>query len=76
MNAESSRSHAIVTLTMEQRAKVSSTQKIPADLRFLRSKLNLVDLAGSERVKDTGASGAALCSRSFIPKAMHLVHAL
>ncbi|GAX81091.1 hypothetical protein CEUSTIGMA_g8525.t1 [Chlamydomonas eustigma] len=57
MNSESSRSHAIVTLTMEQRAKISSAQKIPADLRFLRSKLNLVDLAGSERVKDTGASG-------------------
>lgn len=58
MNSESSRSHAIVTLVMEQRVKASLVYTIPADLRFLRSKLHLVDLAGSERIKDTGSTGA------------------
>lgn len=57
MNAQSSRSHAVVTLTLEQRAKPSALKSLPNDLRFLRSKLRLVDLAGSERQKDTGATG-------------------
>lgn len=57
MNSESSRSHAIVTLVLEQRAKPDLAKSIPQDLRFLRSKLHLVDLAGSERQKDTGATG-------------------
>lgn len=57
MNSESSRSHAIVTLVLEQRAKPSMQDQVPEELRFLRSKLHLVDLAGSERVKDTGATG-------------------
>ena len=57
MNSESSRSHAIVSLTLEQRAKLTLAKKVPEDLRFLRSKLHLVDLAGSERAKETGASG-------------------
>jgi len=57
MNEQSSRSHAIVTLTMEQRARPGA-KGIPPELHFLRSRMNLVDLAGSERQKDTGAEGA------------------
>jgi len=34
------------------------TPQVPAELHFLRSKLQLVDLAGSERVKGTGTEGA------------------
>ena len=60
MNSESSRSHAIVSLTLEQRAKLSIAKRIPEDLRFLRSKLHLVDLAGSERAKGTQASGRSV----------------
>lgn len=53
MNAQSSRSHAICTLTMEQFAIMNGER---SDVRF--SKFHLVDLAGSERVKRTNAKGA------------------
>lgn len=42
MNAESSRSHSVFTLTITQKDTVSNSEKI--------GKLNLVDLAGSEKV--------------------------
>jgi hypothetical protein len=48
MNAESSRSHVVMTLVVDQRR---------ADGSKLVAKLNLVDLAGSENVKQTGAVG-------------------
>jgi hypothetical protein len=57
MNSESSRSHAIITLLMEQRVRPEYAHKVPKEVKFLRSKFNLVDLAGSERAKDTQASG-------------------
>lgn len=52
MNAQSSRSHAICTLTMEQYDAVAEG----VEARF--SKFHLVDLAGSERAKRTNAQGA------------------
>jgi len=52
MNAESSRSHAICTLSMIMKAE-SETEEI-------RAKLTLVDLAGSERIKRTGAEGSRM----------------
>ena len=48
MNHQSSRSHAIFTLTLRQTR--NSTQLV--------SKLHFVDLAGSERLKRTGAEGS------------------
>lgn len=57
MNSESSRSHAVITLSLEQRVKRTAAAHVPKELHFLRSKLHLVDLAGSERVRDTGATG-------------------
>ncbi|KAF7659331.1 hypothetical protein LDENG_00299450 [Lucifuga dentata] len=53
MNAASSRSHAIFTITLEQRR---GTDKIDS----IVSKLHLVDLAGSERQKKTKAEGDRL----------------
>ncbi|KAJ8412438.1 hypothetical protein AAFF_G00127740 [Aldrovandia affinis] len=53
MNAASSRSHAIFTITLEQRANGDR-----GDLMV--SKLHLVDLAGSERQKKTKAEGERL----------------
>ncbi|DBA04976.1 TPA: hypothetical protein N0F65_006978 [Lagenidium giganteum] len=53
MNAHSSRSHAICTLTMEQYDKQGADGM---EARF--SKFHLVDLAGSERAKRTNAEGA------------------
>lgn len=57
MNEASSRSHAVLTLTLEQRAKPAALRSVPQELRFLRSKMHMVDLAGSERQKETGATG-------------------
>ncbi|XP_061104579.1 kinesin family member 4 [Conger conger] len=53
MNAASSRSHAIFTITLEQRAS-------PDRADSMVSKLHLVDLAGSERQKKTKAEGERL----------------
>ncbi|RLN10409.1 hypothetical protein BBJ28_00021571 [Nothophytophthora sp. Chile5] len=56
MNAQSSRSHAICTLTMEQREVAVAEDGGGTETRL--SKFHLVDLAGSERVKRTNAQGA------------------
>lgn len=52
MNANSSRSHSIFTITVEVCEK-----GIDGDDHIRVGKLNLVDLAGSERQSKTGASG-------------------
>jgi hypothetical protein len=54
MNAGSSRSHAVYTITLNQR--ISSTD-CEDDTNIMTSKLTFVDLAGSERLKRTGAEG-------------------
>lgn len=53
MNSQSSRSHAIFTISIEQRKKNDMNSNF-------RSKLHLVDLAGSERQKKTKAEGDRL----------------
>uniref|UniRef100_A0A7N8WQA5 Kinesin-like protein n=1 Tax=Mastacembelus armatus TaxID=205130 RepID=A0A7N8WQA5_9TELE len=53
MNAASSRSHAIFTVTLEQRKTIDKIDSVV-------SKLHLVDLAGSERQKKTKAEGDRL----------------
>ena len=60
MNATSSRSHMIVTLTIEHSKSSSSSSNANDEVGItnLTSKLTLVDLAGSERLKRTGATGA------------------
>jgi hypothetical protein len=70
MNARSSRSHAVFSLTLEQRRTVvveetedgeGGEDKVDgADLSYLCAKMLLVDLAGSERAKRTQATGARL----------------
>ncbi|KAM4821268.1 kinesin-like protein KIF15 [Thomomys bottae] len=54
MNRESSRSHAVFTITIESMEKINETVNIRTSL------LNLVDLAGSERQRDTHAEGMRL----------------
>lgn len=55
MNEGSSRSHSILTITVE-----SSTKGEKGDVHYKSGKLNLVDLAGSERQRKTEASGERL----------------
>jgi len=51
MNAESSRSHSILTVCVETLSKIDGQEHVRS------ARLNLVDLAGSERVAKTGAEG-------------------
>ena len=59
MNNQSSRSHAILTVSL---SITKSLELEPGEHTrvTLLSKLNIVDLAGSERIKKTGASGDTL----------------
>lgn len=54
-----SRSHAIFTITMEQKKIAHSNEANNDEFGddILCAKLHLVDLAGSERAKRTGADG-------------------
>lgn len=55
MNATSSRSHSIFTITVE-----ASEEDESGEQRIRAGKLHLVDLAGSERQSKTGATGDRL----------------
>lgn len=61
MNAQSSRSHSIFTITIE-----SSTPGPDGKPKIKAGKLHLVDLAGSERQSKTGATGARLAEGAAI----------
>lgn len=65
MNKESSRSHAVFTLTIESQTVSACGLKSTRSSQF-----NLVDLAGSERQKDTGATGQRLTEACNINKSL------
>jgi len=66
MNEGSSRSHAIFTVTIEQKIVKDVDEGGAADEEVaqvteeISSKFHFVDLAGSERIKKTGATGKLL----------------
>ena len=65
MNATSSRSHCIFTISVESRPHGASMVR--------RSKLHLVDLAGSERVGKSGTSGTTLNEAININSSLHFL---
>ncbi|KAJ3274062.1 hypothetical protein HDV01_003555 [Terramyces sp. JEL0728] len=58
MNAVSSRSHAVLTVTITSIERTSEDLDIPPIKKM--SKIHLIDLAGSERANSTGAIGDRL----------------
>jgi hypothetical protein len=70
MNAASSRSHAIFTVTFTQTSLMkSSTSDQPISFSKV-SKLNLIDLAGSEDQRSSGSKGARLKEAGCINKSL------
>mmetsp|Transcript_20554 Transcript_20554/g.28323 ORF Transcript_20554/g.28323 Transcript_20554/m.28323 type:complete len:818 (-) Transcript_20554:135-2588(-) len=59
MNDQSSRSHSVFTIKIEQRTSTAIENGLTKE-HMIKAKMNLVDLAGSERADKTGASGATL----------------
>lgn len=62
MNAASSRSHAVLILSVKQSSldDEEGSSGDGMDIGTIHSKIALVDLAGSERAKSTGAAGQRL----------------
>ena len=75
MNAHSSRSHAIVTLTVIQRTRTAAKKNdLPTSaLQQKIARLHLVDLAGSERVALSGATGTRLREAGSINKSLSVL---
>ncbi|CAM9301370.1 unnamed protein product [Chrysoparadoxa australica] len=69
MNVNSSRSHAIFTVTLRQQ-RIDMTGADHPQVKEKVSKINLVDLAGSERVSSTGATGVRLKEAGNINKSL------
>nr|Q9GYZ0.1 RecName: Full=Kinesin-like protein KIF15; AltName: Full=Kinesin-related protein KRP180 [Strongylocentrotus purpuratus]AAG01844.1 kinesin-like protein KRP180 [Strongylocentrotus purpuratus] len=67
MNRESSRSHAVFTVSIESKEKKAGVSNIRV------SQLHLVDLAGSERQKDTKAIGVRLKEAGSINKSLSIL---
>eukprot|EP01022_Parablepharisma_sp_SALTPOND_P031245 TRINITY_DN790_c0_g1_i2.p1 TRINITY_DN790_c0_g1~~TRINITY_DN790_c0_g1_i2.p1 ORF type:complete len:611 (-),score=94.86 TRINITY_DN790_c0_g1_i2:2558-4390(-) len=64
MNKESSRSHSVLTLTLESKTKHEGI------INILSSRFNIIDLAGSERQKSTDAAGERLKEAGKINKSL------
>lgn len=73
-NVHSSRSHAIVTLTVCQRVREAPMDGLPTSaLKNVVSRVHLVDLAGSERVTLSGAAGVRLKEANNINKSLSVL---
>ena len=66
LNAQSSRSHAILTIHVERTSCASDA----AEPRCTFGKMTFVDLAGSERLKSSGCDGDGASETSLINKSL------
>jgi hypothetical protein len=72
MNSESSRSHAVFSIYIENKTKLTNGKT-----KTKKSVFHLIDLAGSERQKLTEATGIRLKEASKINQSlMHLGHVI
>ena len=69
MNDQSSRSHSVFTIKIEQRTVTNLSDSRQRE-QMVKAKVNLVDLAGSERAGKTGATGATLKEGANINKSL------
>lgn len=65
MNDNSSRSHSVFTIKIEQKTVTELASGVTRE-QTVKAKVNLVDLAGSERADKTGATGTTLKEGSNI----------
>lgn len=73
-NAHSSRSHAVVTLTVIQRSRSAVKNGLPTSALQQRvGRVHLVDLAGSERVALSGAQGTRLREANNINRSLSVL---
>ena len=73
-NAHSSRSHAVVTLTVSQRSRSAVKNGLPTSaLQQKVGRVHLVDLAGSERVALSGAQGTRLREANNINRSLSVL---
>ncbi|KAI8914337.1 P-loop containing nucleoside triphosphate hydrolase protein [Gorgonomyces haynaldii] len=74
MNEVSSRSHAVLTITIKQFKRLSSKVSLASGDEpvggVVQSKIHLIDLAGSERAYSTGATGERLKEGSAINQSL------
>jgi len=70
MNAQSSRSHTVFCIRMEQLDGPVPPQGAKDDRQALNAKINLIDLAGSERLAKTKAEGAQMREGCAINKSL------
>jgi hypothetical protein len=73
MNEQSSRSHAIFTITFKQITYSSSDMAERKIIKCKTSKISLVDLAGSERVKTSKVSGVGFQEAISINKSLSML---
>jgi len=73
LNSESSRSHAIFTLVIQQTERKVSVMETKESMEMKTSKIHFVDLAGSERIKSAKTKGKRMMEGININKGLFVL---